>query len=47
VSGLRPETAVSSVKLTRALAATDNPLVDPTTGDIHHGGNFQAGLTLG
>jgi phenylalanine ammonia-lyase len=20
----------------------DNPLVDPTTGDIHHGGNFQA-----
>ena len=24
------------------LVATDNPLVEPSTGDIHHGGNFQA-----
>jgi phenylalanine ammonia-lyase len=23
-------------------STTDNPLVDPATGDIHHGGNFQA-----
>lgn len=22
--------------------ATDNPLVEPSTGDVHHGGNFQA-----
>lgn len=24
------------------LVATDNPLVEPSTGDVHHGGNFQA-----
>lgn len=23
-------------------STTDNPLVDPATGDVHHGGNFQA-----
>lgn len=25
-----------------ATIATDNPLVEPSTGDVHHGGNFQA-----
>jgi phenylalanine ammonia-lyase len=24
------------------LAATDNPLIDPETGHVYHGGNFQA-----
>jgi phenylalanine ammonia-lyase len=28
--------------LTRYPAATDNPLVNGDTGEIHHGGNFQA-----
>jgi phenylalanine ammonia-lyase len=23
-------------------STTDNPLIDPSTGDVHHGGNFQA-----
>ena len=29
-------------QLTRSLQATDNPLVNGETGEIHHGGNFQA-----
>jgi phenylalanine ammonia-lyase len=31
-----------SSHLTNTFSATDNPLVDGETGEVHHGGNFQA-----